>query len=491
MPARLNLLLQNRIARYLFAASTVAVALGLRFAFIPLTGTGAPFVFFFTAVMVTSLLAGVGPGIFALLLSLPLGTYMFVGRGYSLSQGVFRSLLVGLLGLFVVYLTFLMRQGREAAEDANRQLRRANEDVKSAEARTRELLELAPDAFVQCDLSFHFTDVNQAACHLLGYTRDEFLNKTIFDVITEEDADRLKAVRDRLLVPGEVERGEWILRRKNGSVVPAEVSANILSDGRWQAFSRDITERKNIEEALRRAVTARDWMLRIVAHDLRNPIASIIQSATLAQRGPEPDRMNKLGTIVRAAARMDQLTQGLLDVSLIEAGQLKIDVDHVNVSDVVLDVVDAQRPLASSSGLTIRVDVAHDGDMVWANRERLHEVFENLIGNAIKFTEAGGHITVSAAPRNGDVLFSIADTGRGIPPESLPHVFEPFWQVVSRAGRLGAGLGLAITKGIVEAHGGRIWVESAAGRGSTFFFTIPKAPSDADHLEQAVHELKA
>jgi len=99
VPARLNLLLQNRIARYLFAASTVAVALGLRFAFIPLTGTGAPFVFFFTAVMVTSLLAGVGPGIFALLLSLPLGTYMFVGRGYSLSQGVFRSLLVGLLGL--------------------------------------------------------------------------------------------------------------------------------------------------------------------------------------------------------------------------------------------------------------------------------------------------------------------------------------------------------------------------------------------------------
>ena len=118
-------------------------------------------------------------------------------------------------------------------------------------------------------------------------------------------------------------------------------------------------------------------------------------------------------------------------------------------------------------------------------------MFENLIGNAIKFTEAGGQITVNATRRNEDLLFSIADTGCGIPPESLPHVFEPFWQDVSRAGRLGAGLGLAITKGIVEAHGGRIWVESTVGRGSTFFFTIPKAPSDADYLEHAGHELHA
>jgi PAS domain S-box-containing protein len=370
-------------------------------------------------------------------------------------------------------------------------LQDANEEVTRAEARTRDLLALAPDAFVQCDLAFYFTDVNQAACNLLGYTRDELLNKSVFDVITDGDANRLKAVRDKLLVPGQVERSEWILRRKDGSSVPSEVSANILPDGRWQAFARDITERKETEEALRRAVTARDWMLRVVAHDLRNPLASITLNATLAQRGPEPERLNKLDHIVRAAARMDHLTQDLLDVSLIETGQLKIDGDRVNVSDLVLDAVDTQRPLASSSGLAIRIEGANDGDVLWANRERLHEVFENLIGNAIKFTEAGGHITVSATPRNEDVLFSIADTGYGIPPESISQVFEPFWQVVSRAGHLGTGLGLAITKGIVEAHGGRIWVESTVGRGSTFFFTIPKAPSAADHPKEAVHDLKA
>jgi PAS domain S-box-containing protein len=371
-------------------------------------------------------------------------------------------------------------------------LQDAHEDVKRAEARTRELLELAPDAFVQCDLSFHFTDVNQAACHLLGYTRDEFLNKTVFDIITEEDANRLKAVRDRLLVPGQVERSEWILRRKNGSVVPAEVSANILPDGRWQAFARDITERKKTEDALRRAVTARDHVLSIVAHDLRNPLASIVQSVTLAQHGTAPERLVKpLGIIARAATRMDHLIQELLDVSLIEAGQLKIRRDRLNVSNLVLDAVDLQRPLASSSGLVLRVDVAHDGNVLWGNRDRLHEVFENLIGNAIKFTEEGGHITVVATQKDGDVLFSVTDTGSGIPPENLSHVFEPFWQAAPHAGRLGGGLGLAITKGIVEAHGGRIWVESTVGRGSSFFFTIPTAPSDADHPKEAVHDLKA
>jgi len=101
-------------------------------------------------------------------------------------------------------------------------------------------------------------------------------------------------------------------------------------------------------------------------------------------------------------------------------------------------------------------------------------VFENLIGNAIKFTEAGGSISVGATPRDGEVLFWVADTGVGMAADDLPHVFERLWQA-SRSGRAGAGLGLPIAKGIVEAHGGRIWVDSALGAGSTFFFTIPTA----------------
>jgi len=188
---------------------------------------------------------------------------------------------------------------------------------------------------------------------------------------------------------------------------------------------------------------------------------------------------------------MDHLIQGLLDVSLIEAGQLKIERERVRTADLVRQVVELQSPLAVSSGIELRVDMARSVDDLWASRGRLHEVFENLIGNAFKFTEAGGRITVGARSRDQDVLFWVADTGCGIAPENLSRIFDRFWQVVPREGRLGAGLGLAITKGIVEAHGGRIWAESTPGKGSTFFFTIPKASSDADHPNEVVHSLKA
>jgi len=114
---------------------------------------------------------------------------------------------------------------------------------------------------------------------------------------------------------------------------------------------------------------------------------------------------------------------------------------------------------------------------LWADRDRLLQVFENLIGNAIKFTEAGGSITVGAAPREEEVLFWVADTGVGMAADDLPHVFERLWQA-SGGGRAGAGLGLPIAKGIVEAHGGRIWVDSALGAGSTFFFTVPAAEGE-------------
>ena len=132
------------------------------------------------------------------------------------------------------------------------------------------------------------------------------------------------------------------------------------------------------------------------------------------------------------------------------------------------------RLLSESSSLELRVDLYGDVPAVWGDRDRLLQALQNLIGNAIKFTNAGGYITVGAASRDHQVLFWVADTGCGIASESLPLVFNRFWQAIS-TGRKGAGLGLPITKGIVEAHGGSIWVESKVGSGSTFFFTIPKA----------------
>jgi signal transduction histidine kinase len=176
---------------------------------------------------------------------------------------------------------------------------------------------------------------------------------------------------------------------------------------------------------------------------------------------------------------MNRLIQDLLDVALMEVGQLSIARAQLSASELIAEAVDVQRPLASSSSLELRVEVDPDVAEVWGDRDRLLQVLENLIGNAIKFTQAGGRIAAGATSKDDEFVFRVADTGCGIPSESLPNVFDRFWQA-TRTGRQGAGLGLPIAKGIVEAHGGRIWVESTAGTGSTFFFTIPSVSEARD-----------
>jgi PAS domain S-box-containing protein len=237
------------MARYLFAIILVVCTFALRLWLIPLTGTGAPFVLFFAAVLVTSLAVGTGPGICSVVLSLPLAAYTFVVRaGYPVPQAAFQSLLFSVDGALVVYLVSLMRKGHHAIETVNQELRDANEKITRLMSRGREIIELAPDAFFLADLQARFTDVNQAACRMLGYERNELIGKTIFDIIPPEEAARLEAVKNRLLVPGRVDTAEWIQLRKDGTPIAVEVSSNILPDGRWQAFARDIRDRKRIED---------------------------------------------------------------------------------------------------------------------------------------------------------------------------------------------------------------------------------------------------
>src|SRR5688572_15951960 len=240
---------RQAVARYLVALGAVVAALALRILLTPLTGRGAPFVLFFAAVLVTSLYVGAGPGLVALVISLPVAAYVFVVRaGYSVHEAAFQALLYLIDGLIVVYITHLTTRRRRTLDHANAELRRLSTEAERAAAHTHEVIELAPDAFFLANLDARFTDVNRAACRLLGYDRDELLGMTIFDIIPAEDAARLEATRRDLLVPGATIQNEWRLKRKDGTLVPVEASANILGDGRWQAFVRDITERKRVED---------------------------------------------------------------------------------------------------------------------------------------------------------------------------------------------------------------------------------------------------
>jgi len=173
---------------------------------------------------------------------------------------------------------------------------------------------------------------------------------------------------------------------------------------------------------------------------------------------------------------MNQLIQDLLDVSRLRSGSLQLNPEKLDVSQIASESLDAQTPLVSSALLEIGFEKDPNLPPILADRRRIRQVFENLIGNAIKFTQPGGRIELRASAREGDVLFSVADTGCGIRWDQLPHVFDLFWQARGEDAKRGAGLGLPIVKGIVEAHGGRVWAESVPGQGTTFFFTVPTAP---------------
>lgn len=224
------------------------------------------------------------------------------------------------------------------------------------------------------------------------------------------------------------------------------------------------------------AVRAREEVLAIVSHDLRNPLNAVTLGASLLKLSEtlSAEDREQVETIEVSARRMARLIEDLLDVTRLEGGKrLPIEPAAVEPAELLREAEGIFRAQAAVGSVTIGYDIDDTLPAVFADRHRVMQIMTNLIGNSMKFTPPGGRIDVRARPVEGDeVLFSISDTGPGIPKEHLLDIFSPYWQA-KRAERLGAGLGLPIAKGIVEAHGGRIWVASEPGRGTDFYFTLP------------------
>ncbi|HEX9219139.1 MAG TPA: PAS domain S-box protein [Gemmatimonadaceae bacterium] len=242
-----------------------------------------------------------------------------------------------------------------------------------------------------------------------------------------------------------------------------------------------VVEHARLFHEAQQATRARDDVLAVVAHDLRNPLNTVSMAVALMLESTPPERVQErrqVEIVRRAADRMNRMIQDLLDVKRMESGRLTIDARPEPASALINDTIDMLRPLAA--GNTIRLETSIDESLppVLADTARIQQVLSNLVGNAVKFTPRNGRITVCAERIDGEVRFGVIDTGPGIPPEQVPHIFGRFWQAKT-SDRRGIGLGLAIAKGIVEAHNGRIWVESHVGLGSTFYFTLPSAEEPA------------
>ena len=245
--------------------------------------------------------------------------------------------------------------------------------------------------------------------------------------------------------------------------------------GRRAALAID---RALLYRASEQAARAREEMMAIVSHDLKNPLATIqmavqflLEELAPNDRAFEPERA-QLNVIHRSAQRMYRLVHDLLDAAAVEAGQFRVALAPIAVEALIDDALELLRPLAAAKGIRLIADVEHELPKVVADRERMLQVFSNLGGNALKFTPNGGRLEIRAAVRDGTVEFAVSDSGTGITPHDIPHIFDRYWQS-SKTARNGVGLGLAITRGIVQAHGGTIRVESTVGYGTTFRFTLP------------------
>jgi len=238
-------------------------------------------------------------------------------------------------------------------------------------------------------------------------------------------------------------------------------------------------ENARLYDVARRAVSLRDDFLAIVSHDLRNPLSVVLSGVESVLRSGDPNLQHErlrrqMGLIRRSALTMQRLISDLLDVARINEGRLSLEPETCSAASLVGDAVEACAGIAVEGGQSVEGGIAGDDAFVRCDRDRVQQVLGNLIGNALKFGAPGNAVVVKAQAETDAEHFVVRDTGPGIAPDQLARVFDRYWQE-PRSQRRGAGLGLYIAKGIVEAHGGRIWVESELGRGSTFHFTLPLA----------------
>jgi PAS domain S-box-containing protein len=260
---------------------------------------------------------------------------------------------------------------------------------------------------------------------------------------------------------------------------------------RLLGVNTDITDQKTahaererllgLERAARaqaeRAVQARDQVLAFVAHDLRNPLIAIEMSAsTITAAADETVRARCIDVIQRATGDMRRLIGDLLDAARIESGAFAVTPARIDTPAALLAIAEPFRLRMQSRDITFVREIPADLPPVHADRDRLNQLLSNLLDNALKFTPAGGRVRLSASATGTGIEIAVADSGPGIPADDLPHLFDRFWQA-DPTSRAGAGLGLAICKGIVEAHGGKITAESTPGVGATFRLTLPRAPA--------------
>jgi len=368
--------------------------------------------------------------------------------------------------------------------------------VRESEARRQEalrarreadaLLRATGDGVVGMDLDGRCTFLNRAAVELLGYPARLAQGRDVHELLHHSRPDGTSYPRSACPILRALNEGRALsavnetLWNADGTPFPVQVSVRALREGRDLQGAvltfTDMTKTRAAEASLRRALRTRDEVLAVVSHDLLNPVSTIYSTAgfLLDLELPRDKAREHLVAIKRSARRMNRLIQDLLDVARMEGGRLPVSVETFSLADVVEEAVRIHEARGKEKSVELTTRLPEEEVTLSADRDRILQVLSNLLDNALRFSPPEREVEVGGrmVDRRQVVLW-VSDQGPGISPEDQARLFDRFWQVKRRDRKGGAGLGLSIVKGLVEAHGGRVWVESREGKGATFFFSLP------------------
>jgi PAS domain S-box-containing protein len=340
------------------------------------------------------------------------------------------------------------------------------------------------DGVLTLNLAGEAITANEALCEMLGKDESQLLGRVFADVLETAPGDGMVSAFKLAILEGGAVEEESAIEHSSGRKTPVAISAVPLRDYLGATIGcvclfHDITRRKEIETLVRQMKAldkVKNDLTHMIVHDLRTPLTSLLAGLQMLQ--PSEQDREILDISLSGGQTLLGMINDLLDISKMEDGSLTLNRTTFSMQELVDEAFHQVGWLAEEKGLELRADLIPPTIQLDADEEKLQRVLVNLLGNAVKFTPKDGHVVVRAEmdESNGELLVGISDTGEGVPKEAFERIFAKFEQVESRiAGKTkSTGLGLTFCKLAVEAHGGRIWVESEPGQGSTFFFTIPR-----------------
>jgi PAS domain S-box-containing protein len=365
-----------------------------------------------------------------------------------------------------------------------RNLKRSEEALQESEANYRMLVESSPDGIISVNDKVRIIDCNEGVCQLLGYSREELKGKDFRELLASALPDKLSFYYDQLAQKGLVE-SEFEFLGRGGRTIPvwAKIVGAYDANGRLSqalVYIRDIAERKKLDQL-------KDEFIGLVSHELRSPLTVIMGAVNTALTEGARLSREEMRQLLQDAAweteALSHLLGNLLELSRARADRLFLSREPINVKDIVKDVVDKIK--RQSSNHSFETDLPKALPPVHADQLRLERILYNLLENAVKYSPDGGKIRISARLENDHMVIGVSDEGIGISLHDQAKLFSPFERLAAQRleGVKGIGLGLLVCRRLVEAHGGRIWVESEPGRGSTFYFTLPL--QDGEHPAEA------